>query len=294
MKEACKNFSSCITNYLNGNTETFRIKYWEKTKKKKVIEIEKASIKGSLLNFLKEIKCTYNKEDYKINNESTIMIHCDVDLRKYTLLVCEKVFLEDKSENDDTTGIDVGIRTFLTCFNNNEIIEIGHDFRENIKKHLDKIDKINANNEVKNKSKAIRKQYTIIKNIVDEMHWKSIKFLTDRYGQIIIGKMNIKEIVNKRNKKITNETKRIGLLMRHGDFLKRLEYKCAIKQKNLVIVNEKYTSGTCSGCGFFKKDLGGAQLYNCNRRGLKIGRDIHSARDMNIVGIKEPSNEEIY
>ena len=110
------------------------------------------------------------------------------------------------------------------------------------------------------------------------LHWKIINYLTSNYKNIVIGNFSTKDISNKKTSNIDNMTKRIGLMMRHYVFRKRLEYKCQIRNVNLKIVNESYTSKICSKCTNYHKTLKGNKIYNCDNCHTKMDRDINGCR----------------
>ena len=63
-------------------------------------------------------------------------------------------------------------------------------------------------------------------------------------------------------------------------FLQRLEFKSKINKNDLHIVNECYTTMTCSVCGYLKRDVGGYKVYNCKECKNIIDRDINSCRNI--------------
>jgi putative transposase len=51
-------------------------------------------------------------------------------------------------------------------------------------------------------------------------------------------------------------------------------------QRKLMIVNESYTSKTCTKCGNIDRKLGYSKLYNCKKCSLEIDIDINGARNI--------------
>jgi putative transposase len=206
---------------------------------------------------------------------------------KYTLLVPIKIFI-DKTIKTEYILIDEGIRIFamgLTC---NGVIKMGEHMNMCIMKYLIKINDIQNNPNITNENKRIKqKKYSrIITNMVDELHWKLIKYLTDNYGRIVIGKLSMGQIVKKDKSVLNKMTKQIGLRMRHYVFRQRLIYKCATKGIPLNIMNECYTSIVCSFCGYYKKDLGGNKIYKCEECGMETIRDVQGSRGIGIKALK--------
>jgi len=47
-----------------------------------------------------------------------------------------------------------------------------------------------------------------------------------------------------------------------------------------MIVDESYTSKTCTKCGEQNKNLGSSKHFKCSKCGLEIDRDINGARNI--------------
>ena len=114
---------------------------------------------------------------------------------------------------------------------------------------------------------------------MDEVHWKTIKHITENYGNVIIGNLSMKD-ASKNKSKLNPELKRIGLMMRLSEFRKRLIYKCLINKIKIEVIDEAYTSKVCSTCGNCKHDLEGEKEYECKICNKKRDRDFNSATNM--------------
>ena len=112
---------------------------------------------------------------------------------------------------------------------------------------------------------------------MNEVQWKIINYLTKTYKVVVIGKINMQEIVQT---DIYKMIKRIGNMMGHGRFRERLVYKGLIRGCMVIIVNEHYTSKVCSNCGNEKKDLGASKTYNCTKCKKTYDRDANSAKNI--------------
>ena len=125
-----------------------------------------------------------------------------------------------------------------------------------------------------------------ITNCVDDLHWKSIKYLTDNYGNVLIGNLSTKSIVNNQTSKLSPIIKRIALLMRLYTFKQRLIYKCKRHKIGYAEIDEAYISITCTNCGYLKRDLADAKIYDCKNCGCKIGRYYAGARNILIRSLE--------
>jgi putative transposase len=116
-----------------------------------------------------------------------------------------------------------------------------------------------------------------IKNMVSELHWKTISFLIENYDTIILPDFRISQMIRK--KKLAKITKRLLLMFSFHSFKEKLIYKCSTYKKKLCIVNESYTSCTCGVCGEIN-NVKGQEIYKCNKCKLVIDRDVSGSRNI--------------
>jgi len=122
----------------------------------------------------------------------------------------------------------------------------------------------NENIDVKIKKKNEKTINKKITNLVNELHWKTINYLTKNYETILIGSMSSKSIVSKKNG-LNRMTKRIALHLKFYKFRERLKYKCNISETKYGKIDEWMTSKMCSLCGNVNENLGGSEIYDCNK-----------------------------
>lgn len=288
IKLVCQNYKAAHTNYKLGNIKYFRMRYWKSKKENKMMDLEKMDFnkKGIRSAILGDVKGYYNGEMF--NFES---IKCDCRLQKkegeYYLYVPEPiVFKKDKTKKNKQITIDPGIRRFCTGITENKIIKIGEKSGKRIEKYLRRKDKIlkNENINIKIKKKNEKMINKKIVHLVNELHWKTIDYLTKNNKIILIGDMSSKSIVSKKGN-LTKMTKRIALHLKFFEFRERLKYKCNIKKIGYGQINEWMTSKMCSMCGHVEEDLGGNEMYECTKCGIKMERDINGARNIHIKAI---------
>ncbi len=184
-------------------------------------------------------------------------------------------------------SIDLGIRTFATGVSENTGIEIGTNCQEKIRNILKRKDKIlnNENIPIKIKKKNEKMLNKKVNNLTNELHWKTINYLTKTFETVIVGDINVKSIVRK-NGNLSKMNKRIALELRFYTFKERLKYKCNISNTRLGCINEYMTSKMCSMCGNIKEYLGDSKMYKCEKCKMKADRDMNSARNILIRAIK--------
>ena len=259
-----QNIKSSVSNMLNGHIKKFRLKFWKYTRPSKVIELEKNKISDGILcksifKHLEGIKYYYNNNEYDLNN-----IKCDFKINynsiqdKYYLLVPVKIENQELSlTTNKMIVLDPGLRTFMTGLSNNEFINIAPKVNYIIQKDIKRLNIIKKNDKIPSKIKKKNERIINkkIENKITDMHWKVINYLTDNYDTIFLGDMSAKSIVKKSNSVLSKTAKVACLRTRYYDFQLKLKYKCSLKKRNFKLVNEYYTSKTCSLCGNYNEKL---------------------------------------
>ena len=283
-----ENIKSAKTNLLRNNIKRFRLKFWKFTRPKQVLNLEKTKIKDGILcksifEYLPKIKYIYNSKEYDISTVNhDFKISYNKILDEYLLLVPTEVKIENNLERNKLIVLDPGIRTFMTGLSNNKMVKIGTNVNSEIQKLVKRLSKIKTNPNISNKIKK-KNEMSINKKIyylTNELHWKVIRFLTSTYETIFLGDMSAKSIVSKNSKCLSNYSKVACLQTRFYEFRKRLEYKCSITNSKFKLVDEFYTSKTCSLCGSYNKNLQGNKIYDCNNCKHQIDRDVNGCRNI--------------
>ena len=190
-----------------------------------------------------------------------------------------------KIKKNESVSLDPGIRTFQTCYSQNKCIKIANNLKIKLNKYILKIDKVNEDKNIKNKNKKkiTNRCYNKIDNLINDLHWKTINYLTNNYGIIMIGNMSTKNIVSNKSKtQLDKRTKRVALLMKLFVFKQRLQFKCVQNKLGYKEIDEAYTSKTCTGCSYLNEDLGDNKIFNCKNCHQIIGRDVNGARNIMI------------
>jgi putative transposase len=170
----------------------------------------------------------------------------------------------------------------MTGLSEMEVVNIGTNVNKVIETKIKTLNKIKNNPKIKKKIKK-KNEKTInrkIYNKVDDLHWKTIKFLTDNFNTVLIGNMSAKQIVKKSNKALSDDTKTACLRTRFYEFRQRLNYKCNLNKVNYVLVDECYTSKICSNCGNYNDKLKGEKIYNCKKCNTTFDRDVNACRNI--------------
>lgn len=190
IQEATKNYIACLTNIKRGNIKKFNLRYLKLTKPNKNITVEHVFVSKNKNTFCSTIfKEEFITPNFKFSNiTSDFKIQYEEKKKLFSLLIPIKEKTKEKHQIKNSCGIDMGLRTFATCFSNNKIITIGNNMQNLIKKYIHKIDGINNNIDIKNKRKKIleHKYTNKMNNKIDDLHFKTINYLTNNFGNIII------------------------------------------------------------------------------------------------------------
>lgn len=287
------NLRSALSNLKNKNITHFKLKY----KKKKNLKAECLFEDKHFPAWIKKIRGLYKQKRKYISLKDCLntfgskggitLIHNKLIDRYYVHLPVEiKYKNESIIENQDIISLDTGVRTFQTGYSpNGHILEIGKGDYSKLSRLLLKADFYqgkfkrakNPNPNPKNKTRQLN-AYKKIKNMVDDLHWKTISFLIKNYKVILLPDFEIMNMVRKR--KLSRMTKRLLYMFSFYTFKQRLLWKAKMNGNKVIIVDESFTSKTCGVCGTQNKTLGCKKVFECLDCGLKIDRDVNGARNI--------------
>ena len=80
-------------------------------------------------------------------------------------------------------------------------------------------------------------------------------------------------------KKLPKITKRLMTIFSFYKFKQRLLWKSSLYNKKVIIVNESFTSKTCSKC-FSINNLKGNEIFKCKICKFEIDRDVNGSRNI--------------
>lgn len=205
-----------------------------------------------------------------------------------------KLPVSENQRNGDVVSLDPGVRSFMTLFSENGFIgKLGEASFNKIMNLNHKIDKLISKREIETDKNKKRNLYRIIgkkrnklRDLVDELHWKTINFLIRNFSVIILPTFEVQNMVNKENRKIKKSVVRAMLSLRFYEFGERLKNKC--KEYGIVLIrsNEAYTSKTNSFTGEIM-EIGSKKSFKHN--GIKIDRDINGARNILLRAMRDSS-----
>ena len=185
---------------------------------------------------------------------------------------------------DGVVALDPGVRTFLTYFSETECGKIGHHAFGRIQRlchWLDDLISRTAKEPHRRKRRQMRaaqaRMRQRITNLVDELHWQLVRWLTSNYRIILLPTFETHDLTQRAGRKIRSKTARMMLTFRHYEFKQRLKWKAWQRGALVLDVNEAYTSKTRSWDGAVNTKLGGAKAIR-DDTGFGMDRDVNGAR----------------
>ena len=290
--DVCKAMKTGFANLKNGNIKHFRLKYRKRTEPNKCILVPKNCVKND--NGSIEIAPKFFKEHsiFKMGTRtkkkhSSIQINNDTRIirqrKEYWMVVPVPVVIQKKKPPNSYCGIDPGVRTFMTSFGNDGFTEYKHH-NETLKK-LDTKIKMMKDKRVKRNNRIRKERIVRLErrkdNLVNELHWKTINHIVANNDFIFYGNINSHNIVkNGKNRTLNRDINNLKLYQ----FKERLLYKAHQHGNKVYLVNEAYTSKTCSCCGCIT-EVGSSKIYTCQGCKRVIDRDVNSGKNLLMKGI---------
>jgi len=180
--------------------------------------------------------------------------------------------------------LDPGIRTFQTYYSEDEAGQIGVDMEKQLDRVNAKIKGIKTRllwaktNKATVKAKRLRRAWyranARASNVVDDLQWKTIKFLLDNFDFILAPRLNLRDC------KLPTIVKERMTMLRHGRFSARLKMKAQARGKTVETEFEEHgTSRTCSRCGEANHGIGSSEVFWCNGCEFRCHRDVNAAKN---------------
>ena len=180
-------------------------------------------------------------------------------------------------------ALDPGIRSFLTWYSEADAGHIGrHDFGriQRLCQHLDGLlsrASQASGRRKRNRYRAASRVRVRVDNLVAELHHQAARFLVDNFDLILLPKFETQEMVQRGRRRLRSKSVRSMLTFAHYRFQRFLLWKAWETGKQVLLVNEAYTSKTCSWSGEVIDNLGGRREIT-GSDGVRLDRDINGAR----------------
>lgn len=304
IKQLSSNYKSNFTSLDNGNIKSFDISFKTRKNPRQVFFCDRKALIFENSNFLIfKTRCENrliipNRRDFSwLQNQSKrdFIIRREWD-RYYICFSSEYEIKYDDlpSHPHHKVSLDPGVRTFQTFYSDEGIAgKIGHSIvdtlidlgirEDRLKAKLASQKKQLRHRTRRNMKKRCFRLRTKIKNIVNDLHWKTCHYLCSNFKYILLPSYEVQGMVQKRlpgrARKINSKTTRKMLSLSPCLFKQRLIYMSRKMGNFIYIVNEAYTTKTCGGCGKMR-EMGGSKKYSCSHCGFQMDRDYNGARNI--------------
>jgi len=288
--------NSAITNFKEGNTKKPKMSFMSKKKDTEYMYFEDRSFPL----WIKKIKSTYwiRTKDHK---RKTISLSDLPPLRSAEIIydkIKNQYFLhtpvqadwfhdEDRriesqerllESTDRIIALDPGVRKFLVGYDpQGKSVFFGEGASLILTGLLLELDKETDNTKQK-------RLWNTVKHYVEELHWKTASYLVNNYDIILLPEFRVQGMIQSKEMRYKKMTKRLLSMFSYYKFRMKLNFKCAQYKKKLIIVDESFTSRTCTGC----QQLGernGEEEHRCLSCGLVIDRDVAGSRNILIKNL---------
>ena len=170
------------------------------------------------------------------------------------------------------------------------VVEIGKNavvriekLKHRRRKLQSKLAKLKRQKKRQNHRKALHSLDEKISRIVRDMHKKSALFLCNSYDNVFIPKLNFHHCT-----KLNRKSRSSMATLAHCSFNERVAMKAEqFRSTSAVVVEEDYTSKTCSKCGNVKQDLGSSKIYSCVQCFSVFDRDFNAAKNIMLTYCSE-------
>jgi putative transposase len=281
IKEASETFSKCMNQFKKSN-KRFKLHFKSKVKStSETIQLDKCYFSKNnntiFPSFLgKHIKSSQQFQHLKKKN-SSLTYHRKLKTWKLNInYEAEKKSCVNTTEIKDV-ALDPGEKIFMASYSPKSIFHFGIDASDklyNKAKEVDIIQSKMAKSNKKSFKRAFHNKLKKIKHMRDELHWKTINFLTKTYNRIVLPEFNTKGMVRTLTHSVARKVNTLSFFL----FKQRLIHKCNERNVKLVIGTEEYTTKTCTRCGTIHSVSG--RIYKCKKCKLEINRDINGARNI--------------
>lgn len=284
VNKLCDAYKTAKANLKAGNIKFFNIQYMTSKNPRQCFELSSSqiSIKKNNIHLPCFKECSTLKVSKKMAKKLRnleIKHNCDFVKQKnsYWILIPVPVQIPKISLNEiKYCGVDPGVVKIATCFGNTGITEYTHN-RNLLSKYNDKLSFLKTLSVRKKQIDKIEKKKI---DYTNNLHWKLINSLLDNNDVVFFGDIKSHDIVKKGgNSSLNQEFNDLKFYL----LKQRLIYKSKTRGKKIILVNERYTSMTCSFCGEHEKP--NDRIYSCKNCNITCDRDINASKNILMRGI---------
>ncbi|HKQ74477.1 MAG TPA: transposase [Blastocatellia bacterium] len=199
----------------------------------------------------------------------------------YALIVCEIPKPEPLPPTGRTVGVDVGISSFATLSNGEEIENPRHlkSALDNLQRRQRRLSRRQKGSKRRAKQRIkVAKAHLKVSRCRKDFQHKVSTDLVRRFDAITVEDLNIRGMV--KNQRLARAISDVAW----GSFFRMTRSKAEYAGRRFERVDPRYTSQNCSKCGQRQKMPLAVRIYECGKCGAVIGRDHNSAITIDRAG----------
>ncbi len=204
---------------------------------------------------------------------------------------CKKTISRSENQASGIVAVDPGVRTFAAFYSPNISGKIGEGDFARIYRLLLHLDRLYSRRSKANKrdkkalTKAIRRMTAKAGNLITELHWKTARYLCEKFSLILMPTYETKQMVKKSDRKIRSKTARSMLGFANHKFKNRLKWMAEKLGVTVLDVSEAYTSRTHPQTGEIR-NIGSAKWIKL-KDGSMADRDLTGAYNILVKFLTE-------
>lgn len=187
--------------------------------------------------------------------------------------------LPETPKTEGVTAIDKGSRKFMVCYSPQEVLSIAEHKHEIFRKVRRRLNELKQSRSSGKKIRLVEEKLT---NRVNDLHFKTIKYLTETYSTIILPKFSSKNCIQSPD--LHPLAKFMLQRYCHYRFDQRLKSKAEITGTDIKCGSEWGSTKTCTNCFDFHPVEG--ETHTCPNCGFSGDRDMLASRSILIKHIK--------
>lgn len=194
----------------------------------------------------------------------------------YAILVVEEPEVDFEPNGKKKIGVDMGLKSFATLSNGKKITNPRFYSREEealarLQKETAR-KKLRSKNWLKAKVKIARLHERVADCRKDFLHKTSTE-LVNSYGLIALEKLQVQKMAQRNFGKQINDAS-------WSAFARMLGYKAEEAGSQVIFVDPRGTSSSCSKCGLAREMPLSQRVFACDGCGLVLDRDLNAAKNI--------------